>query len=623
MSTFMHGMPFGAEPQSSGATRFRLWAPSCSSVELVVGTTAGGTARHRLERRAEGWHELTLAGLGAGSRYFFEVTGERFGPLAVPDPASRSNPEGVHAASAVVDPRSHRWHSVAWHGRPWNEAVLYELHVGTFTPEGTFAALESRLPYLAALGITALQLMPLAACSGSRNWGYDGVLHYAPASAYGTPEQLKSLIDAAHACGLMVLLDVVYNHFGPDGNYLHVYCPEFFNPAEHTPWGPAINLDGPESRTVRDFYVHNALYWIQEYRFDGLRLDAVHALRDRSDPDLVEEIALALREGPGREREVHLVLENHRNEAHYLARDPGGRPRVATAQWNDDLHHALHVWLTGEHAGYYVDFAEHTHRQLGRALAEGFAFQGEFSSYRARARGESSASLPPAAFIGFLQNHDMIGNRARGERIDRIALLSRIEAAYVCLLLAPQIPMLFMGEEFAASAPFLYFCDVDADLAHAIADGRRLERARFASFGASGEPSAHPTANAPAPEAGGEVPEPNDVRAFLASKITWPEALLEPHRSRRALIGELLALRRRHGAHLARITRGGTFSLTGGLLRVEWPGPEPGCWRLWVNLSSLPRALKSPPAGQSIYRSPGARTALELAPWDTWVTLGD
>ena len=371
--------------------------------------------------------------------------------------------------------------------------------------QGTFAAAAARLPELAALGVNALQLMPLAAFPGARNWGYDGVLPFAPAACYGTPDELKALVDAAHGAGMMVLLDVVYNHFGPDGNYLHAYCPEFFNPAERTPWGAAINFDGPSSRTVRDYFLHNALYWTTEYRLDGLRLDAVHAFRDSSRPDIVCEIAQALREGPGREqpdgdRRVHLVLENNRNEARYLARDAAGRPLYATAQWDDDVHHALHVLVSGEIDGYYADYAPDPLARLGRALAEGFAYQGEHSAYRDRSRGEPSAHLPPDAFVGFLQNHDMIGNRAFGERIDGFADARFLVAAYACLLLTPLVPMLFMGEEFAASTPFLYFCDFGPELAAAVAAGRRREFQRFAAFTDDGRDRTHPR-----PECRGDV----------------------------------------------------------------------------------------------------------------------
>jgi maltooligosyltrehalose trehalohydrolase len=379
-------MPFGAQLLEQGGTRFRLWAPSVVRAELQLAADRLVRPRPYPMHAAEpGWHEVTVAEAGAGSRYKFLLHLEDGTAWSVPDPASRSNPDGVHEASSVVDARAYAWRETAWRGRAWADAVIYELHVGTFTPAGSFAAAAARLPELAALGITALQLMPLAAFPGARSWGYDGVLPFAPAACYGTPDELKALVDAAHGLGLMVLLDVVYNHFGPDGNYLHAYCPEFFNPAQRTPWGAAINLDGPSSRTVRDFFVHNALYWATEYCLDGLRLDAVHAFRDSSRPDIVYEIAEALREGPGRAgpgRDLHLVLENNRNEARYLARDTGGRPLHATAQWDDDVHHALHVLLSGEVDGYYADYAPDPLARLGRALAEGFAYQGEHSAFR-------------------------------------------------------------------------------------------------------------------------------------------------------------------------------------------------------------------------------------------------
>src|SRR3984957_1594178 len=370
-------MPFGASLLAAGGARFRLWAPSSPRVALQV-QARNDSAPLRLAMRAgpDGWHEIDVADAQAGWRYQFIVqSGGQ--ALTVPDPASRSNPQGVFGASEIVDPRGYAWLNPAWTGRSWPDAVLYELHVGTFTEQGTFAAAARRLEALKDLGVTALQLMPLAAFPGERSWGYDGVLQFAPADCYGTPSDLKAFIDAAHAQGLMVLLDVVYSHFGPEGNYLHAYCPEFFNFAQKTPWGAAINFDGAESRTVRDFFLYNPLYWIEEYRFDGLRLDAVHAMRDRSSPDIVTEIARALREGPGRDRHVHLVLENHANQARYLERDGAGEPKLATAQWDDDVHHALHVLISGESDGYYADYAAEPLRKLGRSLAEGFGYQGE------------------------------------------------------------------------------------------------------------------------------------------------------------------------------------------------------------------------------------------------------
>ncbi len=571
-------MPFGAEAQG-GCVRFRLWAPGERRVVLEL-----DGARHDMRAVPGGWHERAIAGARAGARYRYLLPSG----LAVPDPASRFNPADVHGPSEVVDPRAYAWRDAAWRGRPWEEAVIYELHVGAFTPQGTFAAARERLPELAALGVTAVELMPVADFPGARNWGYDGVLPFAPDASYGTPDELKALVDAAHTAGLMVFLDVVYNHFGPEGNYLHAYCPEFFNPAHHTPWGAAINFDGEGCRTVRDFFVHNALYWVEEYGFDGLRLDAVHAIRDDSQPDIVCEIARALREGPGRERHVHLVLENDANQAHYLARDAGLAPRFATAQWNDDLHHALHALLTGEADGYYADFAGAPLERLGRALAEGFAYQGEPSVFRGgRPRGEPSAELPPTAFVSYLQTHDQVGNRAFGERLDALAAERAVRAALACVLLAPQVPMLFMGEEYGASTPFLFFCDFGPELAAAIARGRRAEFARFAAF------------RDPAAQA--RIPDPGSPETFEASRLRWAEGDAPGHRARLELCRKLLALRRaRIVPLLAAARRGASHAIEDGALRVQW---ELGSSRLHLAAyfgRGAPRLSAAPP-GEVLY----------------------
>jgi maltooligosyltrehalose trehalohydrolase len=599
-------MPFGAELLPNGrGTRFRLWAPSALRVELQLlgagdaprtggapgadcGPGAGRSSVHSLRAAPGGWHEADVPEALAGARYKFLVHMRDTEPISAPDPASRSNPEGVHGASAVVDPHSYAWRECSWRGRPWEEAVVYELHIGTFSREGTFAAAARRLPELAALGVTALQIMPLAAFPGARNWGYDGVLAFAPAPCYGAPDELKSFIDAAHSHGLAVLLDVVYNHFGPDGNYLHAYCPEFFNAAHRTPWGAAINFDGESSRSVRDFFIHNALYWLEEYRFDGLRLDAVHAIRDATSPDIVCELARAVREGPGIERHVHIVLENNRNESHYLERDPRGRPIWATAQWDDDVHHALHAVITGEADGYYADYAATPLEHLGRALTEGFAYQGEHSAFRGRARGEPSKHLPPGAFVGFLQNHDMVGNRAFGDRIQSFADERLLTAAYACLLLTPQVPMLFMGEEFAASTPFLFFCDFGPELARAVAQGRRREFKRFAAFADDAAVAA--------------IPDPGSAQTFDASKLRWEERAHGSHGERLALVRQLLALRRRYlTPHLEHIGRG-SFQIEGALLRLEWKLNDATRWRVLAHFAGDDAAASRPP-GEIVFAS--------------------
>jgi maltooligosyltrehalose trehalohydrolase len=555
----VHTMPFGASLLDGGGVLFRYWAPGLARIELERDGAAGPLP---MLPYADGWHHLEVPEAAAGDRYRFKLPDG----LRVPDPASRRNPDDVHGASEVVDPRGYRWNDVAWHGRPWHEAVIYELHIGTFTTEGTFVAAQARLAELAALGFTTLEIMPVADFPGQRGWGYDGVLLFAPDAVYGTPDELKALVDAAHALGMMVLLDVVYNHFGPEGNYLHAGSPAFFNPAHQTPWGAAINYDGELSRTVRDFFVHNALYWVEEFRFDGLRMDAVHAIRDDSETDIVREICAALRDGPGRERHVHVVLENEANGAHYLERDAENRPSVATAQWNDDLHHAAHVLVTGERDGYYADYADDAVDSFGVALAQGFVYQGQPSPFRhGERRGEPSAQLPLAAFVSFLQTHDQVGNRAFGDRIAAMADPALLRAAYACLLLSPHTPMLFMGEEYAASTPFLYFCDFGPELAAAVSEGRRAEFGGFAAFKDEA--------------ARARIPDPNAESTFAASKLRWEERADGAHAVLMAHVRDLLALRRaRLMPRLAAQRTGGQHWREGEALRVRWEvgGAAPG-----------------------------------------------
>jgi len=577
-------MPFGAHAAAGGGCRFRLWAPGAARVGLEL-HRASGREVVPMAAQEGGWHERVVAHAPPGTGYRFVLDSG----LAFPDPASRRNPGGPLGPSEVVDPGAYDWQDASWSGRPWEEAVVYELHVGTFTPEGSFAAARARLAALAELGVTAIELMPVAEFAGARNWGYDGVLPFAPESAYGAPEDLKALVDHAHALGLMVLLDVVYNHFGPEGNFLHAYAERFFNDAHHTPWGAAINFDGPSCRTVRDFFVHNALYWIEEYHLDGLRLDAVHAIRDDSAPDIVAEIARALREGPGRGRRVHLVLENDRNESRRLARAADGTPAIATAQWNDDVHHALHVLVTGDSDGYYGEYADAPLERLGRALAEGFAWQGEPSAFRDGApRGEPSGHLPPTAFVAFLQTHDQVGNRACGERLHALAPAARERTALACLLLSPQVPLLFMGEEWAASTPFLFFCDFGPELARAVARGRRGEFARFAAFASE--------------EAREAIPDPGAEETFAASKLRWEERERSPHRERLALVGDLLARRRRHLVpRLAGMAGGGRMQVLNGVLRVEWTLGDGALLRLLAHFGTGEAAVPPPLAGETVW----------------------
>jgi maltooligosyltrehalose trehalohydrolase len=600
-----HPMPFGATLLPGGGTHFALWAPDAQTVELLIDADDACTQPSvcAMQQGARGWHEYTHENACAGTRYRYRIGAGRL----VPDPASRFNPLDVAGPSEVVDPSHYAWRDADWRGRPWPEAVVYELHVGTFTPAGTYAAAMLRLNALAALGITTIELMPLAEFPGRRSWGYDGVLLFAPDASYGTPDELKALIDHAHALGLMVLLDVVYNHFGPQGNHLPAYNASFFNPSHQTPWGAAINFDAEHSATVRDFFIHNALMWVTDYHFDGLRLDAVHAIRDDSPIDIVAQIGRALRDGPGRARQVHLVLENDANEARRLHRSLRSETATATAQWNDDFHHAAHVVLTGETHFYYADFADAPLDKLGRALAEGFVFQGEPSPTGSEVPpGEPSGHLPSTAFVAFLQNHDQIGNRAHGDRLHQSAAPERLEAMYACLLLAPQVPMLFMGEEYAASTPFLYFCDYEGELAEAVRSGRRREF----EFGQTGDTE------------DGLIPDPIAAATFEASKLRWDERLISPHRERLALITDLLALRQRVLTPLLSAQRnGGVWRLTGSLLAVDWPMGAAALWRLRVNFGDAATTLDRP-RGETIYaaRMPEhTPAALSLAPNGVWI----
>jgi len=576
-------MPFGAAIVPGGV-RFRLWAPAAKRVELGIGID-DSIAWHDMARDASGWCERIIDGARAGLRYRYRIDGT----TNVPDPASRYNADDVHGASEIIDPLAYEWRDGEWRGRAWRDAVIYELHVGTFTREGTFDGVARRLDYLADLGVTAIELMPIGDFPGRRNWGYDGVLPFAPDATYGRPEKLKALVEAAHARKLMVLLDVVYNHFGPEGNYLHLYAPDFFTERHATPWGAALNFDGERSRVVRDFFIHNALYWLEEFHIDGLRLDAVHAIIDESAPDILAELATTVRELLGQERLIHLVLENDRNEAHRLVRDDEGRPRYYTAQWNDDVHHALHAIVTRERQGYYDDYVDAPITMLGRCLAEGFAYQGEVSRFRGgRARGESSAALPPTAFISFLQNHDQVGNRALGERLTTIAPDEHVRAAAAIVMLAPMPPLLFMGEEFHAATPFLFFCDFQPELAAAVTKGRHDEFRSFALF-------ADPVAAA-------RIPDPSDADTFQRCKLDWDSADGGVHAEWLALYRRLLAVRRAAIVPVidaivvdARTWR--TWADTG--LTASWPLVDGRVLRLDANLADGAAQLDDAPSAQS------------------------
>ena len=517
-----HELPFGAEP-TAGGVRFRLWAPSAGIVSLQIAKASPVAIPMR--REPGGWFSLMTPLASPGTRYRYVVDGR-----SVPDPASRYQPAGVHGASEVVDPVGHVWSDLDWRGRRWEEMVIYELHVGTFSETGDFAGAVRHLDHIRELGATAVELMPIAEFPGGRNWGYDGVFLYAPASRYGRPDELKRLVEACHVRGLAILLDVVYNHFGPEGNYLPSIAPEFFTDRHRTPWGAAFDFSAPHGRTVRDFFIHNALYWLDEYHFDGLRLDAVHAIIDESLPDIIDEIAQSVRRRIT-SREKHLVLENDRNEARRLARRHGRVERY-TAQWNDDLHHVLHLLVTGEDWGYYGDYSARPAEHLGRALAEGFAFQGAPSPFRGgKPRGEPSAELPATAFVAFLQNHDQIGNRPTGTRLSDDTFEPALHAGIAIVLLSPQIPLLFMGEEWASLRPFAFFCDFEPGLAASVRAGRRQEFAHF--------PESH---DATAREG---IPDPTAFSTFAMSRLDWAEPGSEGHARWLGRYRRLLAIRAR------------------------------------------------------------------------------
>lgn len=498
----------------STETEFRFWSPQSEKVQLAI---EGGTPVE-MEPVENGWFSCTVVDVGAGKRYGFLLPDG----MQVPDPASRFQPDDVHGLSEVIDLKSYDWQAKDWKGRPVAELVFYELHIGSFTPEGTFRAAIGKLDHLASLGITALQIMPISDFPGSYGWGYDGVMPYAPESSYGRPEDLMALIDAAHERGLCVFLDVVYNHFGPDGNYLPVYAP-IFTDHHKTPWGNGINFDAEHSEAVRSFMIENAIYWVRDFRFDGLRLDAVHAIKDDSEQHLLRELATRVREAAG-DRHIHLVVENEDNDADLLERDADGRPKYFTAQWNDDIHHVLHIAGTGETFGYYKDYADDA-AKLGKALAEGFVFQGEMMEYRGEARGKPSAHLPPTAFISFIQNHDQIGNRALGDRMITSQPLDRMKALAAVYLLAPQLPMLFMGEEFGAKQPFPFFCDFNEDLNEKVRKGRREELSRLPGFDAD------------------DLPDPTARATFETAKLDWNSLSTSLSREMIAFYRNILAVR--------------------------------------------------------------------------------
>jgi maltooligosyltrehalose trehalohydrolase len=544
-------------------TEFRVWAPAAQRVTVRLRRSNGQQQDFSMSATSGGVHELT-AEAGPKDRYFYLLDDD---PLKLPDPVSRYLPEGVHGPTEIVDTTSHDWRDQGWRGIEYRDYVIYELHVGTFTPDGTFESAIEKLDYLKNLGITAIELMPVAAFPGKHNWGYDGVSMYAVQASYGGPEGLKRLVDAAHERGLAVILDVVYNHLGNEGNYLGRFGP-YFTSKHKTPWGDAINYDDHGSDHVRSYIVQNALYWIREYHIDGLRLDAVHTIQDESKTHILAEIRDAVQKYAAEAgRTVCLIAETDENSPRYV------RPRAQGGYgfdgiWSDDFHHALHTIATGEDEGYYQDYGKP--EQLVRALNEGFAFQGEPYNFWGRNRGESSDGMPAEAHVVCIQNHDQVGNRAVGERLAELVSGEKRMVMAALLLLSPATPLIWMGEESDETSPFQFFTDYgDPVLQKAVSEGRRNEFKHFKSFGT-------------------EFPDPQNPATFERSKLNWE---LTPER--RAMIDwyrQLLSLRKWAYTTGERSCRA---QLVGNMMEINIPASEP---RVLIRAALSPIDLPSPVA---------------------------
>jgi maltooligosyltrehalose trehalohydrolase len=572
MSRHGHILPWGARWLGTGDTHFRLYAPAQRAPRVVV----EGREPERLLADGDGFFAL-MAPAVPGQAYQFQLDdGTR-----IPDPMSRAQIADVHGPSRVVDPFDYEWQCAGWRGRPWEEAVIYELHVGVC---GGFAGVAAQLPALAHLGVTLIELMPVADFPGQRNWGYDGALPFAPDTSYGSPADFKQMIDQAHQLGVGVMLDVVYNHFGPDGNYLHAYAPTFFREDIHTPWGAAIDFRQPE---VREYFIHNALYWVHEYRIDGLRFDAVHAIED---PTFLEELARRIRSSLPPDRHVQLVLENERNDAIALTRDRKGVARRYDAQWNDDFHNTVHVLLTGEHEGYYAYYADQPIQRLARCLKEGFVYQGEeIPGQPGKTRGTHSNFLPPVAFVNFLQNHDQVGNRAMGERLVSLCAEDALRAAVLMQLLTPAIPLLFMGEEGGATTPFLFFTDHHDELGEKVREGRRQEFAHFEAFAD--------------PERRARIPDPNAPRTFqdsipppAAAAQNQDNSWFDYYRTLLQVRSALLV------PHLTDIRADRVEVIGSKAIEARWLFADGGTWTLLINLFEEEEAI-SPPTGDLVFES--------------------
>ncbi|HFF9683131.1 malto-oligosyltrehalose trehalohydrolase [Enterobacter cloacae] len=570
---------WGAEFISGDVVRFRVWAEGQQQLTLRL-------AERDLSMTAvgNGWFQIDVPGVTHGTEYQFVLQDG----MAVPDPASRAQKGDVNDPSVVIDPGRYQPINPDWAGRPWEETVIYELHIGTFTPQGTFRAAIDKLPYLAELGITQLEVMPVSQFGGSRGWGYDGVLLYAPHSAYGTPEDFHAFIDAAHGLGLSVVLDIVLNHFGPEGNYLPLLSPAFFDAQRMTPWGNGIAY---EREPVRHYILDAPLFWLTEYRLDGLRFDAIDQIKDTASKHILQQIAETIREALP-DRHIHLTTEDSRNVIFLHPRDEKGATPLFTAEWNDDFHNAAHVFATGETHAYYQDFAFEPEKKFARALAEGFVYQGEVSLQTGHSRGVECHTQPPTFFVDFIQNHDQTGNRAQGERLITLAGADKTRVLLAALLLSPHIPLLFMGEEYGETNPFLFFTDFHGDLAKAVREGRAKE-----FTGHSGHD--------------GDVPDPNDEQTFARSKLDWHNVTTAQGKSWLRFTRSLLVLRHRYLVPLLRpggTVEGKIVKTAPGMVAVSWSFPT-GTLSLALNIGNKPVDVPAL-AGETLFSWPEAAEVL-------------
>lgn len=591
MSRSAHELPFGAAVTAHG-TRFRLFAPNSPHVRIAL---EGIEEPLSMTALGDGWHELTTTAANAGSLYRFVLpNGAR-----VPDPASRFQPKDVHGPSEVIDPTAYKWKDDSWRGRAWHEAILYELHIGTFTKKGTFRAASEKLDYLVRLGVTAIELMCVFDFAGNRNWGYDGVLLYAPESAYGRPEDMKAFVDRAHAHNLMVIVDVVYNHFGPEGNLLNLYFPQVGSSRHDTPWGKSLNFDAAHGKVVRDFIVHNALYWVEEFHVDGLRLDATHAMVDDSPTHILDELRDRVR-FPVYDRQLHLILESEHNVEPKLQRAEGGIVSGYTAQWNHDISHLL--------GSLFVDLSDPDTcgetGKLAKVLAEGFVIAAQENNPAV------GCSVPPLAFVAYIQNHDLVGNRPLGERIFADAPPEAIRAIVSVYLLLPQVPMLFMGEEWGASTPFPFFCDYHGALADGVRKGRRDQLAKLDPL-----PSAEDLQRAPDPQA---------ESTFRSAQLVWDEIAEPSHSAWLDLYSLLIHVRQQHVVPLLTgLTQNCGFGdvIAPGAFTVTWRLKDSVQLHLLANLCRQPQTRVPPLRGRLLWQTHYTDADGTLSPWTVRWTL--